>query len=120
MVSGEKQSPADAKVESPAQGDGHKPDPKETTEAPEAPKQTQEPQSQPDQAGDEGDDGLSELDKQGGLVLEVPGDEEEDQSKDDDGDSLGPEDQEAKKQYQEDIKRNPWLKFKQLVPLTPS
>lgn len=110
---GESESVGDAKVESPS--DGVKPDETETTEAPEEPEQSQEPQEpQPDQANDEGHDDTSEL-TEGGLV-EGPGDEEEDHQNNDDGDSLRPEDQSAKKQYQEDLKRNPWLKFNQFVP----
>lgn len=119
----EPESPGHANVESP--GDDDKPDESEKTEPSEAPEQpeqsqaAQEPQEpqdpQPDQADDKDDDETSEPDKQGAVVVEVPGDEEEDHQDDDDGNSLSPEDKEAKKQYQEDLKRNPWLKFKQLV-----
>lgn len=63
-----------------------------------------------DEANDKGDDASENPDN--AIVVVVPGDDEENDQGDDE-DSLSPEDIEAKNQYQDDLKKMPWLKFKQ-------
>lgn len=82
--------------------------------------------SQDAQNADDKGDAAPEEDNPDPIVVVAPGEgddmmADEEEEDDEDEDSLSAEDLEAKKQYQDDLKRMPWLRFKQYVPeRTPS